>query len=221
MIIDNFKQLKEKVNFAVFISLYTLTPKDILLYRSYARKYEIFVVPPLFIENNFLNLCLINPYGEIISISKGTHLNMTLFKDLKRGEDINVISTPFGKFFLCVDVDIYKPEVLRIATSMGAEVVISSQVLKREHYSKEMVLAGPWQEAQQNCIFVVNVTNIYSSIIGPCKATVDNSGFLSCGKKVISAELIAKDLQYAYTDFPIYKSFNYALYRNHGRELLS
>ena len=33
---------------------------------------------------------------------------------------------PIGNIFLCVDVDIYHPQVLRIARMKGAQIVIAS-----------------------------------------------------------------------------------------------
>lgn len=190
---------------------------DLEGYISYAKYYNLFLVPPLFIHDDYLCLCLIDKRGQILGISKATHLNLSLFNNLKRCNDIYVLNTQFGNIFLCVDVDIYKPEVLRIATSLGAKIIINSQIFKKEDFSKEMILAGPWQEAQQNCIYVVNANNISSSIIGPCKTSHDGSGFIN--SKV--AHLKAEDLKKAYEDFPIYEYFNYDLYENHKEELLS
>lgn len=187
----------------------------------FAAANNVFLVPGLYIKENYLCLCLIDNTGCVIGEQRATHLNSAWFDGLNRSLDINIIGTSFGKLFLCPDVDIYKPEVLRIAALLGAEIVVSSQYIAASDFRKEMVLAGAWQQAQQNCLYIINSTNITGSIIGPCTVVEDLSGMMAGAstKTPLYAELSAAKRKQAYDAFPIFKSLNIKLYKNHLKQL--
>jgi len=191
------------------------------LAEAYAARHHIYVTPGLYLKDNKLWLCLFDDSGKPVLEQAATHLNRSWAGELQRGEEIGIAETPFGRVALCPDVDIYKGEVVRIAALQGAEIVISCQVIRREDHCREMILAGAWQQAQQNCLFVLNTTPFDASIIGPCEATPDHSGFLigPTSELPIRAELSAEKRAAAYHSFPVFKSLNPELYRRHLDEL--
>ena len=189
----------------------------------YAQQRHVFVVPGLYVQECALCLCLVDDRGQVVLEQKATHLNRSWAGDLQRGNEIRVAETPFGKVALCVDVDVYKAEVLRITALQGAEIVVSVQVIHTLDFTNEMILAGAWQQAQQNCLFILNTNNINGSIIGPCETAGDLSGFLTpiSNEYPLQAQLSAGGRAAAYRDFPIFKSLNPPLYRRHIDELCS
>ncbi len=188
---------------------------------QYASQNKVYVVPGLYIRDNYLCLCIIDNNGNIVYEQKATHLNQSWFSELRRGNEIEIVKTQFGNVFLCADVDIYKPEVLRIAALMEADIVISCQYIKEDHYSHQMILSGAWQQAQQNCLYVVSSTNIKSSIIGPCETVNDLSGFIKepTDNYPIIGEMSMSKRANAYDKFAIFNSLNHGLYKNHIKEL--
>jgi hypothetical protein len=188
---------------------------------AYARRQRTYVVPGLYAKDEALCLCLLDETGEVALEQQATHLNRSWAGDLRRGDEITVAETSFGKVALCPDVDVYKGEVVRIAALQGAEVLVSVQVIQAQDYSREMVLAGAWQQAQQNCLFVLSTSNLHGCILGPCETATDGSGFLAeiSGTTPLQAELSAEKRLAAYKTFPVFKSLNPRLYRNHLEEL--
>lgn len=226
-IIKRGTDIKKEIQIAVFIEgdineIKLRDPESFILEaEKYAAKAGVFLVPGLYIKDGHLCSCLIDNNGKLAGEQKGTHLNTYLFNDLKRGSGINVIDTPFGRIFLCVDVDIYKPEVIRIAALSGADIVICSQFINAPDYSEEMILAGPWQEAQQNCLYILSSTNHGGNIIGPCSSTEDLSGYLARGSinDNIYSSLSPEKKKEAYRSFPVFDSLNNELYNKHLKEL--
>ena len=188
---------------------------------AYAAERQVYLVPGLYIRQNALALCLLDDRGNRVIEQEATHLNRSWAGDLRRGDDVKVAELPFGRVTLCVDVDIYKSEVLRIAALQGAEIVVNCQYLRSEDDCREMILAGAWQQAQQNCVYILNATSRHASILGPCEAAADRSGFLTQPSTAypVQAELSAEKRAAAYQDFPVFKSLNPALYRRHAGEL--
>jgi predicted amidohydrolase len=226
-IIGQVEKIEKNIQLGVFNEgdISTITGREpekfICDAKEYAADNNIFLVPGLYIKDGFLCSCLIDNTGSIIGEQKGTHLNIDWFSDLKRATEINIIETPFGLIFLCVDVDIYKPEVIRIAALSGAEIIICSQFINSKDYSEEMILAGPWQEAQQNCLYILDSTNHGGNIIGPCNVTNDLTGYLARGgfKDNIYSTLDSEKRIAAYESFPVFKSLNKNLYNRHNNML--
>ncbi len=186
---------------------------------EFAVRNNVYLVPGLYIKDNHLCLCVLDNQGRVAGEQQATHLNTAWFGDLERSPEIKVIDTPFARLFLCVDIDIFKPEALRIAALLGAEIVVSSQYIRESDFNEAMVLAGAWQESQQNCLYVLNSTNCGGHIIGPCAVTDDLSGFLARGEAPLYAQLSAAKRQEAYNEFPVFKSLNLELYQHHRQEL--
>lgn len=183
---------------------------------EFAKRLGIFIVPGLYIEDNYLCLCLIDDRGQIVGVQKACHINKESFPKLKQDSNLNIMDTPFARLFLCVDVDIYKPEVIRAAVFLGAEIIVSGQYIQKNRYSESMLLAGAWQNAQQNCVYIINAHNFGGNIIGPCETSKDLSGFIKRMENqsnLISAKLSSKAREKAYDSFPIFKTLNTELYR--------
>lgn len=96
------------------------TPDYLNACRKYAMKNNVYLVPSRFVVNNILYLCLFSPKGEVLGIQGATHRNLYNQAELSQYDKIEPIQTPIGNIFLCVDVDIYHPQVLRIARMKGA-----------------------------------------------------------------------------------------------------
>lgn len=185
-------------------------------FKEYARKYETFVVPGLYMEKGYLCLCLIDDRGDVIGVQRAIHKNISNFPSIKRDSKINIIDTPFAIVFLCVDIDIYRPEVIRAAVALGAEVIVSIQYIEEKRYNEAMILAGAWQNAQQNCVYIVNAHNFGGDIIGPCETASDFSGFIKrmdTHSDHICAKLSRKAREKAYKNFPIFKTLNTEWYK--------
>ena len=77
-----------------------------------------------------------------------------------------------------MDVDIYHPQVLRIARMKGAQIVIASQFIDSYQLSRHMLTTGIWNAAQSNGVYVVGCCNCFSAVAAPCCLTQDESGYL-------------------------------------------
>lgn len=220
---DDPEDLKSNIVIFQQKNIYSILNDETVLIESakdFAVKNETYVVPGFYVKDGFLKSCIIDDKGKIKGEQSAVHLGK-FFRNLKRGIDINIIETPFAKVFLGVDIDIYKPEVIRTAAMLGAELIISMQYISEEDFCESMIMSGAWQEAQQNCIYIVNTSNIESFIIGPCETTLDLSGIIGKSKdSSIYCELDKKSRNKAYNKFPVFDSFNIDFY-NKNIELLT
>jgi hypothetical protein len=190
---------------------------------AYASEYHLWVGTGLYIRADGLYMALLDENGSLACEQRATHLNPAWTDGLLRGIEVSVCDNPFGRLALIVDIDVYKPEVARIAAMQGAEIAICSQVIFAQDYRRELILAGVWQEAQQNSLFALHTNNLTSAILGPCEATTDNSGFLAglTGELPITDTLPADKRLAAYQNFPVFKSLNPAVYCLYQKELRS
>lgn len=120
-------------------------------------------MPSRFVVDNILYLCLFSPKGDILGIQGATHRNLYNQSDLAQYDRIEPIATPIGNIFLCVDVDIYHPQVVRVARMKGAQIVISSQFIDSYQLSRHMLTTGIWNAAQSNGVYVVGCCNCFSA----------------------------------------------------------
>lgn len=185
---------------------------------KYARMHQVYLVPERFMLMNYQCMCLISPQGKMLGAQKATHLYLPAQPGSKRGIVIDVFSTEFGGIFLCVDVDVYHPEVLRIAAEMGAQYVFCAQQISREDYSSHMVLSGIWNGAQANNLFAVAVSNQFHSVCAPLALSPHGDGFLvkPTMKTPVSAQMQADDL----ARIPRRRLLGRKLYAVHRGELL-
>lgn len=146
--------------------------------RDYAVRHRVYLVPARFVLRGFLCMCLMSPSGAMAGIQRAAHLNLSLAGAAKRADEISVIQTKIGKIFLCVDTDIYHPEVLRAAKLTGAQIVVSSQYIDERDYTHEHLVSGAVSASASNFVYVVNVAGHHCSITAPRVATHDGSGFV-------------------------------------------
>ncbi len=182
-ITEPFHKPKSLTDLVIFADIRSFIPQwDAADYlnacRTYAQEHQVYLVPSRFVVNNILYLCLFSPQGEILGIQGATHLNLSYRDKLQQYDKVEVLQTPIGNLFLCVDVDIYYPEVLRLAKLKGAEIVISSQYIDAYDLNHHMITTGMWNAAQQNGVFVVGCCNAFSALSAPWDITSDQSGYL-------------------------------------------
>ena len=145
---------------------------------NYAREYQVYLVPHRFVINNQLTLCLFDPQGEIVGYQAALHRHMPSQNRLEQGDDINIMQTPIGNLFLCVDCDIYHPEILRLAKLKGADLIISSQYIAPNDLKPRRITSGIWNAAQQQGVYVVGCSNVFCAVAAPWEICPDGSGFL-------------------------------------------
>lgn len=143
----------------------------------YAKKNGIYLVPERFIMMDYHCLCLIDPEGNVMGAQQALfHSPENSY--LKKGKELSLIPTEFGSVVLCVDIDIYYPEVAKIAKNMGGDYIISSQYVPAEDYTSHSVVAGVWNASQSNHIFTVGVSNVFQCICAPRIVKQYSHGFI-------------------------------------------
>jgi len=184
---------------------------------KYAKHYEVYLVPERFMLMGFECLCLVSPQGTMVGAQRAVYLGAGK-SGVKRSSTVGVFSTEFGGVFLCVDVDIYHPEVVRIAKEMGADFIFCVQQMPRADYSTEMVLTGVWNAAQSNNIYTIAVSNQFHCICAPRALTPENDGFIvrptlkTPLSRALDANLLGK--------LPRRRLLSRSLYATHRRELI-
>jgi hypothetical protein len=143
---------------------------------KYARTHETYLVPERFRLMEYECMCLISPAGKVLGAQKALFLAPTN-RTGKRSGNIDVLRTEFGGVFLSVDVDIYHPEVPRVAASMGAQFILCSQTIDPKDYNSSMVLTGAWNAAQLTGVYVAATSNEFSCVAAPVSLTKHEDGF--------------------------------------------
>ncbi len=133
----------------------------------YARTYGVYLVPNRFIADDFLSLCMIGPTGEILGGQRAVCLNVSYRGFLRRSDDLEIFDTPLGRIFLAVDVDLYRPEVIRAAALSGAQLVIGSRFVQGYDDLPLRRLCGGLNMAISNGVFVLDVSNMSCSLASP------------------------------------------------------
>lgn len=181
-IINSFERPPENSAFIIFgcQNNYAIT-QDVEKYLSsckkYAKKYQIYLVTDRVVLANSLGMFLIDPKGNVLGGQKAITLNLTYSNLLSKGDEVCCIDTPCGKIFMCIDTDIYNAQIMRTASAMGANVVISSQYINTADYGEERIIFGAYNAAQSNGFFVINTNNNSCSFICPITSN-DNDGFV-------------------------------------------
>lgn len=146
---------------------------------KYARHYEAWLVPERFILMGYQCMCLISPEGKVIGAQKGLYGGPTFKAKGKKSTALEVFPTEFGSIALCVDVDIFRPEVARIAGAMGAQFIICSQTVKRADYGSHVILTGVWNAAQLAGVYVISVSNQFNCVCAPIDISPLEDGFVT------------------------------------------
>jgi len=146
---------------------------------NYAQRYEVWLVPERFILSGRQCMGLITPQGEVMGVQKAIYDSPTFKSSGKESVRLEVFSTGMSGVCLCVDADIYRPEVACIAGNMGAQVIVCSQSIASEDYANHMVLTGVWNAAQVAGVYVVAATNQFNCVCAPIELTPQRDGFLN------------------------------------------
>ena len=144
----------------------------------YAKEHKVWLVPHRFVVDNKLYLCLFDPNGSVVAYQGSLHRHLSSQSKMDTDHSVHVIQTPVGNLFLCVDTDIYYPEVLRLAKLKGADLVISSQYINAYDFKPKRITTGIWNAAQQQGLYVVGCSNAFSAVAAPWELTPDGTGFL-------------------------------------------
>ena len=185
---------------------------------KYARHYNVWLVPERFILMGYQCMGIIDPGGKVLGAQKAIY-NSPVFKATeKKSSELEIFSTGFGNIFLCVDVDIYRPEIPRIVSNMGAQIIICSQSLGRGDYSSHMVLTGAWNAAQLAGTYVIAVTNQFNCVCVPVDFTPLRDGFINPPnlKMPMTARIMADKLDNLRMPKPLNRKF----YDTHRGELI-
>ena len=129
------------------------------------------------VADGYLCLFLFDDKGKIIGGQRAVSLNLSYRGTLSRSTDLNIVRTKFGNLFLAVDVDIYRPEILRAAALSGAEIILSSQFIPLYDYQSQKLGQLAFQAAD-NGVYIVNVSNASTSVIAPVETASCPGGFL-------------------------------------------
>lgn len=168
-------------NFIVFTGAPVILEEDAKAYLSkvckYAKNYGVYLVPGRFMLMGYQCMCLVSPEGRVLGAQKALYLNLAN-RVGKRSSQLEIFPTEFGGVFLCVDVDVYHPEVCRFAVSMGAQIIICAQEVSKPEYDSHMVVTGAWNAAQLNNCYVVAATNQFNCVCLPMGLSKHGDGFL-------------------------------------------
>lgn len=143
---------------------------------KYARTHEVYLVSDRFWLQEYLCLAMISPEGKPLGLQRALYFYTGV--DGKRYDALDVINTEFGGVLLCVDVDIYRPEIARIGEGMGVQYLICSQYIDDEDYNSSMVITGAWNAAQSGNLYVVDACNQFSCVCAPLEVTKHGDGFV-------------------------------------------
>jgi len=181
---------------------------------KYAAHYEAWLVPERFILLGYQCMGLISPQGKMVGAQRGVFAGPAFHPQTEHSCAVEVFPTEHGGVFLCVDVDIYRPEVARIAAGMGAQIIVCSQSISKGDYASHMVLTGAWNAAQLAGCYVVATTNQFSCVSAPTPLTPLRDGFLNPPglKMPMTQRLSADKLVELRRPKPLSRKF-YALHR--------
>lgn len=221
---EAFEEPSSQSNFVVFKNSQPAIPivqggRYFKKCKQYAREHSTYVVTGLMNIADFLCLCMFDPNGKVVGAQRAlffTRENRDLFK--KTGS-VALFDTPYGKVFLCVDADIYNPEVQRSARLGGCEILVSSQWFTAGEYSEQLLYTGGWGAAQTNNFMVIAANNHTAAVCAPFLTTTDNTGYLvKPTVKTAAASFNVSRLSDIHSDYHS-SHFNTALFAAH-RNLL-
>lgn len=164
--------------------------------------------------------------GAVIGVQRAVHRS-PVERALGVGvaDRLDVFETPLGTLGLVVGEDLYYPEVARILTQHGAEVLLAPT--QRRFPGEAGLLAGLWRDVQGNQVFGVEAClidddsppaqSLGSHILGPAELTDDLSGVLAAASSAEACEVVLARLDLAarqqlLTRYDITRYFNRPLY---------
>jgi len=130
---------------------------------------------------------LFDPDGRVVLRQAQTHTTSWEREwGLVNSTTLEVGETAFGRVGLVIGTDAWYPEVSRILTLKGADVLLAPTAL-REPYNYWHQVSGMWQEIQQNQVFGIEASLTgtagrvrfagRSGVFGPVEITPGHSGY--------------------------------------------
>lgn len=145
---------------------------------EYARQHKVYLVTPLMEFQEYLCLCLLGPNGSLLGSQLALHLPLSMVGRLHADDMVEVYHTDLGNLALCVDSDIYHPQVSRTAALKGADVVISIQSIDPVDEVPERLMCSVWNCAQSNNVYVINLTTNSCTVACPVALTRGKDGYI-------------------------------------------
>jgi predicted amidohydrolase len=185
------------------------------------------VVPGTDVESLVAQAHLFAPDGSVAGRQTQAHLGAREKAwGLARGDSLDVFEMPLGRVGLIVGEDVRYPEVARILTLQGANLLIHVAALPAP-FDEETWLASLWREVQGNQVLGIEACLVgecfgqayagRSAILAPVEMTEGERGVLAQsattdGEQVVASELDFGALQKVVDGYPIFRYFNYGLY---------
>lgn len=157
-------------------------PMDALKYlmrcSQYALRFKVYLVSGLLVHDGNLCLSLFNPRGKAICRQPALHLALSMQGLLTEGDEVQVVPTDLGNFYLCVDEDICHPQTVRAAALKGADTVISVRRIDPIDSTPDNLLLTAWNASQSNNVYVVSVSCTGVAVTCPSLVTRARDGYL-------------------------------------------
>ncbi len=182
-IIKSFELPPQDTSIAVFADTKPYIPENacktyLTSCRRYAMRCGVYLVPWMFIMLDRLNMAMFSPEGEILGLQSAVSLSPALRGTLKTDSRIQIIDTPFARTALCVDMDLFHPEVTRLAALEGAQLIINVQYSDPFEYTSSYHFSGALNAAVSNGLWVASSGNITSSVVCPPCEEIASDGFV-------------------------------------------
>ena len=185
------------------------------------------VVPGLDGESLVAQAYLFAPDGSVAGRQTQTHLGVREKAwGLARGDSLDVFETPLGRVGIILGEDVRYPEVARILTLQGANLLIQVAALPAP-FTEETWLASLWREVQNNQVLGIEACLVgdcfgqayagRSAVLAPVEMTEGERGVLAQsattdGEQVVTTELDFVALQKVVDGYNVFRYFNYGLY---------
>lgn len=188
---------------------------------AYAKRHQVYLVTGLIVHDGNLCLCLISPAGELVCRQAANQLSDTLRSRLAAGSVQHVIQTELCNLTLCVDADIYFPQVLRAASLKGADVAISIQRLDPGEDTSARLMGSVWNASQTNNLYVMNLAANGCTVTCPSPLTRNRDGYLVRRTSVVPVRFgfNTRRLDEVRARFPLLESLNTRMVKNYEEQL--
>lgn len=195
--------------------------KHLELCSEYAIAHKVYLVSGLLVHNQNLCLCLFSPAGQLVCRQAAVQLSMALYGKLSRADVLQVVHTEIGNLALCVDVDIFHPQISRAAALKGADILISVQHLDPVDDTSERLVCSVWNAAQTNNIYVINLAGSACTVSCPAALTRAKDGYLVRRTSLVPTRfgLNLDRLDQVRAQFPLLEKINGNLVREHAAQL--
>jgi predicted amidohydrolase len=169
---------------------------------------------------------LFDAQGEVRGVQRACHRTPAeRALGVLAGDRLDVFETPAGTLGLIVGEDLYHPEVARVLTRQGADVLMAPT--QRRFAGEAGLLAGLWRDVQGNQVFgleaclvgdeAVPAQGLGSHILCPAELTGDTRGVVAAAATGTESELAVGELDRAARQallarYDITRYFNRQLY---------